>query len=106
MMRVRRLEPLECLPAWFHDCTNLQRASMAVNCRRCVSLVLMTHRELSGSHCAVLQLYCQDLSPEDYTYTLTDAEVVEIIAGTDAILARGVKDEEDIKKVSRMIWLG
>jgi hypothetical protein len=41
----------------------------------------------------------QDLSPESYTYQLSPAEVAEIIAGTDAILARGVKDEEDIKKV-------
>lgn len=41
----------------------------------------------------------QDLNPEDYTYQLSPEEVAEIIAGTDAILARGVKDEEDIKKV-------
>lgn len=41
----------------------------------------------------------QDLKPEDYTYELSKEEVAEIIAGTDAILARGVKDEEDIKKV-------
>lgn len=47
----------------------------------------------------LLLIHLQDLKPEEYTYTLTDAEVAEIIAGTDAILARGVKDEEDIKKV-------
>lgn len=41
----------------------------------------------------------QDLKPEDYTYQLTPEEVAEIIAGTEAILAKGVKDEEDIKKV-------
>jgi hypothetical protein len=41
----------------------------------------------------------QDLSPEEYTYQLSPAEVAEIIAGTEAILARGVTDEEDIKKV-------
>lgn len=41
----------------------------------------------------------QDLKPEDYTYRLTETEVAEIIAATDSILARGVKDEEDIKKV-------
>jgi hypothetical protein len=41
----------------------------------------------------------QDLSPEEYTYQLSPAEVAEITAGTDAILARGVQDEEDIKKV-------
>jgi N-acetylmuramic acid 6-phosphate (MurNAc-6-P) etherase len=43
----------------------------------------------------------QDLRPGDYTYTLTAEDVAEIIAGTDAILAGGVKDEEDIKKVGR-----
>lgn len=41
----------------------------------------------------------QDLKPEDYTYQLRPEEVAEIIAGTDAILARGVKEEEDIKQV-------
>ncbi len=41
----------------------------------------------------------QDLVPSDYTYVLSPAEVSEVIAGTDAILARGVKDEENIKKV-------
>lgn len=44
----------------------------------------------------------QDLKPEDYTYHLSESDLAEIIAGTDAILARGVKDEEDIKKVSRV----
>jgi hypothetical protein len=41
----------------------------------------------------------QDLRAEDYTYTLSPEEVLESIAGTDALLARGVQDEEDIKKV-------
>jgi protein involved in polysaccharide export with SLBB domain len=41
----------------------------------------------------------QDLRPEDYTYQLSPADVAEIISGTDHILAQGVKDEEDIKKV-------
>lgn len=41
----------------------------------------------------------QDLRAEDYTYQLTPAEVAEIISGTDIILAKGVTDEEDIKKV-------
>jgi hypothetical protein len=43
----------------------------------------------------------QDLRAEDYTYTLSPVEVSEIIAGTDALLARGIQDEEDIKKVGR-----
>lgn len=43
--------------------------------------------------------HLQDLKEEDYTYKLSQAEVAEIIAGTDAILATGVRDEEDIKKV-------
>lgn len=30
---------------------------------------------------------------------LSEAEVAELIAATDAILATGVKDEEDVKKV-------
>lgn len=52
------------------------------------------------SHLAVvLPRHCQDLSPEDYTYRLSEAEVAELIAATDAILARGVREEEDIKKV-------
>jgi hypothetical protein len=42
-----------------------------------------------------------DLAPSDYTYTLSQAEVQELIDATEAILARGVKDEEDIKKASR-----
>ncbi len=50
-------------------------------------------------HC--LSLPSQDLKPEDYTYHLTEADVAETIAAADAILARGVKDEEDIKKVGR-----
>jgi hypothetical protein len=44
----------------------------------------------------------QDLRPEDYTYPLSPSEVAEIISGTDQILAKGVKDEEDIKKVLRV----
>lgn len=40
-----------------------------------------------------------ELKPADYTYHLSPAEVAELIAATEAILARGVKDEEDIKKV-------
>jgi hypothetical protein len=43
----------------------------------------------------------QDLVAADYTYTLSVEEVSEIIAGTDALLARGIKEEEDIKKVWR-----
>lgn len=70
-------------------------------------MLLLSDVSPHSEHCC----YCfccvpQDLKPEEYTYTLTDAEVAEIIAGTDAILARGVKDEEDIKKVSSSCGTG
>ncbi|WIA42630.1 hypothetical protein OEZ86_008603 [Tetradesmus obliquus] len=42
-----------------------------------------------------------ELKPADYTYHLSPAEVAELIAATEAILARSVKDEEDIKKLTR-----
>jgi hypothetical protein len=41
----------------------------------------------------------QDLSPEQYTYTLSPEEVAEIITGTDTLLARGFNNEEAIKQV-------
>ncbi len=69
--------------------------------RRCICICL--NRGGLGIHVhpsTPISLFSlQDLSPADYTYVLSPAEVAEIIAGTDAILARGVKDEEDIKKV-------
>jgi hypothetical protein len=68
----------------------------------------LTSASTPSSKCAALPCLprpsLQDLSPEEYTYQLSPAEVSEIIAGTDAILARGVKDEEDIKKVRGRVY--
>lgn len=41
----------------------------------------------------------QTHSLEDFTFQLSASDVSEIIAATDAILARGVREEEDIRKV-------
>ena len=63
--------------------------------------VAPSHNDLSGLTHTVgwHPPLVQDLRAEDYTYTLSPEEVLESIAGTDALLARGVQDEEDIKKV-------
>lgn len=63
---------------------------------------------MSGPVILQLHKHCdciQDLKPEDYTYQLTQSDLAEIIAGTDAILAKGVNNEEDIKKVSLLSLL-
>lgn len=44
--------------------------------------------------------WLQDVTLEDFTYRLSESDVSEIIAATDAILAKGVKVEEEIRKVS------